>query len=170
MAKKKVPRRKRRTREHVIADLSVHHVEGFVLHEGHTAQRLDQDYGYDLVIVTYDAHGYIEAGALFAQLKAAERLQRVRTDYVFDLDIRDYNLWTPNRIPVILILYEAVRNQAFWLPIQRYFNNDATRRPRKGAKTVRVRIPSKQQVGRSAVAQMRELKNQWRPSAVGGAP
>ena len=31
MARRREPARKRRTREHVIADLSVHHVEGFVL-------------------------------------------------------------------------------------------------------------------------------------------
>ena len=169
MAKKVAPR-KRRTREHVIADLSVHHVEGFILHEGHTAQRLDQDYGYDLVIITYDTHSYIEAGALFVQLKAAERLQRVKADYVFDLDIRDYNLWTLNRVPVILILYDASQNQAFWLPIQRYFHEDAARRPKKGAKTVRVRIPNTHRVDRGAISQMRELKNQWRPSSGGGVP
>jgi hypothetical protein len=29
--------RKQRTRQHVIADLSVHYVEGFILEEGHTA-------------------------------------------------------------------------------------------------------------------------------------
>ena len=60
MSKKKVAPRKQRTREHVIADLSVHHVEGFVLAEGHTAQRLERDYGYDLVLSTYDADGYAE--------------------------------------------------------------------------------------------------------------
>lgn len=31
--------RKQRTRQHVIADLSIHHVEGFILEEGHTADR-----------------------------------------------------------------------------------------------------------------------------------
>ena len=41
--------RKQRTRQHVIADLSVHHVERFILEEGHTAQRLSSDYGYDLL-------------------------------------------------------------------------------------------------------------------------
>lgn len=30
---------KRRTRQHVIADLGTHHVEGFILEEGHTAER-----------------------------------------------------------------------------------------------------------------------------------
>jgi len=37
--------RKRRMREHVIADLSVHHVEGLVLKCGFTVQRIVADYG-----------------------------------------------------------------------------------------------------------------------------
>ena len=39
--------RKQRTRQHVIADQSVNHVERFIIDEGHTAQRLEKDYGYD---------------------------------------------------------------------------------------------------------------------------
>jgi hypothetical protein len=87
MARKIVGPRKQRTRGHVIADLSVHHVEGFILDEGHTAQRLDSDYGYDLVLFTYDERGYIEPDSVYFQLKAAESLAAVGSAYVFDLDI-----------------------------------------------------------------------------------
>ena|GEM_PF-4983376 len=45
---------KQRTRQHVLADLSVHYVEGFILEAGHTAQQLERDYGYDLLMFTYD--------------------------------------------------------------------------------------------------------------------
>jgi len=46
--------RKQRTRQHVIADQSVNHVERLIIDAGHTAQRLTADYGYDLVLFTYD--------------------------------------------------------------------------------------------------------------------
>jgi len=59
MAGKVFGPRKRRTRAHVIADQSVNHVERYVLDEGHTVQRLGSDYGYDLVLFTYDEKGYI---------------------------------------------------------------------------------------------------------------
>jgi hypothetical protein len=49
--------RKQRTRQHVIADLSVHHVERFILEQGHTAHRLGSDYGYDLLMSTFDEQG-----------------------------------------------------------------------------------------------------------------
>jgi hypothetical protein len=166
MAKQTPSLRKQRTRQHVIADLSVHHVERFILEEGHTAQRLDQDYGYDLLVVTYDGHGYIEPGLLFVQLKASESLHKIGSEYVFDLDIRDYNLWIRERHPVILILFEASRRRAYWLHIQGYFREDNARQPQKGAKTVRVRV--RQAVNRKAVAQMREIKRASQLPVVGG--
>jgi hypothetical protein len=158
MASKTLDLRKQRTRQHVIADQSVHHVEGFIIDEGHTAQRLGSDYGYDLVVTTYDEQGYIEPGQILLQLKAAEHLAGVGTNYVFDLDIRDYNLRMRERMPVLLILFDASRKRAFWLAIQQYFRADEARQPRQHAKTVRVYVPMRQAVNRRAIATMRQLK------------
>jgi hypothetical protein len=157
MAKQVAPR-KRRTREHVLEDVSINHVARFFLHEGHTVQRIDADYGYDLFVTTFDKKGYAEQGVIFVQLKAAETLPRVGPNYVFDLDVRDYNQWIREDMPVILTLFDARREQAFWLAIQQYFSADITRRPRKGAKTVRVHVPVSQVLDRTAVAAIRELK------------
>ena len=150
--------RKQRTRQHVIADLSVHHVEGFILAEGHTAQRVERDYGYDLILSTFDEQGYVEQGLLFIQLKASESLKRVRSAYAFDLDVRDYNLWILQRSPVILILFDAAKNRAYWLAVQEYFREDELRRPRKRAKTVRVHVPLEQRFDRRAIAKLRDMK------------
>ena len=128
---KKVARFKQRTREHVIADLSVHHVEGFVLLEGHTVQVVTR-YGYDLLMFTYDRNGYVEPGFLFVQLKAAETLQSVGSDYVFDLDVRDYHLWMLEQSPVILILYDASHRQAYWLHTQQLLPRPICAPPKEG--------------------------------------
>jgi hypothetical protein len=37
--------------------------------------------------------GYAELGAIYFQLRATETLQARGANYVFDLDIRDYNIW-----------------------------------------------------------------------------
>src|SRR4051794_33411236 len=113
--------RKQRTRHHVLADLSVHHVEGFILREGHTVQRLSSDYGYDLVMFTYDGQGYFEPGLVYFQLKATEKVDETSAACVYDLDIRDYNLWIRERTPVILVLFDAWRQRACWLCVQSYF-------------------------------------------------
>jgi hypothetical protein len=135
--------RKRRTRQHVIADMSVNHVERFVIDEGHTAQRMEKDYGYDLELITYDENGYIEPSLVWLQVKAAEHLRPSGPDFVFDLDIRDYNLWMLNELPVVLILFDASRRRAYWLHIQGYFRDDVNRRPKKGSRFVRVRVSSR---------------------------
>jgi hypothetical protein len=150
--------RKRRTRQHVIADLSVHYVEGFILRAAYAAQRLGSDYGYDLIMWTFDERGYIEPGATYFQCKAMEELLESAPDYIFDLDIRDYNLWIREEWPVILILFDATRSRAYWLPVQRYFEEDSSRQPKKGAKTVRVRVPRRQAVNRRAIGAIRGLK------------
>src|SRR5436309_3177509 len=121
MARQTITLRKRRTREHVIADQSVNHVERYIIDQGHTAQRVEKDYGYDLVMRTFDAEGYAEPGSVLFQLKAAHQLTESGGEYVFDLDIRDYHLWMLEPLPVILVLFDAARRRAFWVYAQQYF-------------------------------------------------
>lgn len=149
--------RKQRTRQHVIADQSVNYVERFIIDEGHTAQQLERDYGYDLLMFTYDEDGYVEPDFVAIQLKAAESIHAVGSDYVYDLDIRDFNLWMLEELPVVLILFDASRRRAYWLDVHSYFLGDVAR-PRKGAKTVRVHVRMSQPVNRRAIAKMRDLK------------
>jgi len=162
--------RKRRTRQHVIADQSVNHVERFIIDEGHTAQRMEKDYGYDLALITYDENGYLEPSLIWLQLKAAEELLQIGDDYVFDLDIRDYNLWMLEELPVALILFDASRRRAYWLLVQDYFREDLARRPIKGAKSVRVRVPSRNLFNGRAVARIRGLKQVTSLDLIGGGP
>jgi Domain of unknown function (DUF4365) len=150
--------RNQRTRQHVIADLSVHHVEGFILNDGHTTQRLGSDYGYDLIVRTFDEHGFIEPGAIYFQFKAMETLSESGSDFVYDLDIRDYNLWMREETLVILILFDAIARRAFWLAVQPYFEEDISRQPKKGTKTIRVRVSKRRRVNRRAIQKMRDLK------------
>ncbi len=160
--------RKQRTRQHMIADQSVNHIERFILDAGHTAQRLTPDYGYDLVLFTYDERGYLEPGSVYVQVKASENLEAVGDDFGFDLDVRDYNLWMLEETPVILILFAASRRRAYWLWVQNYFSTEAIRLPKKGAKSIRVRVPKRQSVTRTAVVKWRDLKQQEFRQARGG--
>jgi hypothetical protein len=150
--------RKQRTRQHVIADLSVHYLEGFILEAGHTAQRFGSDYGYDLVMSTFDQEGYVEPGSVYFQVKAMETLDASGTNYVYDLDIRDYNLWIRESMPVVLALFDASRRRAYWLGVKEYFNAGVARQPKKGARSVRIRVPKRQIVNGRAIAKMRALK------------
>jgi len=79
---------------------------------------------------------------------------------VFDLDVRDLNLWMLELSPVFLVLFDASRRKAYWLHVQGYFRQDRVRRPRKSGKTVRVRVPRRQAVNRRAVGFMRQIKQE----------
>jgi Domain of unknown function (DUF4365) len=170
VARQLISPRKQRTRQHVIADQSVNHVERFIIDAGHTAQRFDHDYGYDLLMITYDEKGYVEPGSVSLQLKATEGLAASGADYVFDLDVRDYNLWSLENLPVILILFDAGRRKAYWLHVQPYFHEEPAPRPKKGAKTMRVHVSARQIVTRSAVARWRLIKNALFTQAEGQVP
>ena len=71
----KKPRGKRRTREHVIADLSVNFVERQALLCGYVVERIIHDYGIDLEMITFNKAGEMEAGKILLQLKATDGLK-----------------------------------------------------------------------------------------------
>jgi len=150
--------RKQRTRQHLIADQSVNHVERFIIDAGFTAQRIEKDYGCDLLMFTFDEQGYAEPGLVWLQLKAAESWSLIGSDYCYDLDIRDYNLWMFQEMPVILVLFDAARRKAYWLAVQKHFRDNSARHPRKGARKVRIRIPKRQILNAKAIARMHALK------------
>jgi hypothetical protein len=158
VARKAPSPRKKRTRQHVIAAQSVNYVERFIIDEGHTAERVASDYGYDLVLYTYDEEGYAEEGAVYLQFKASEKPRASGDNFVFDMDIRDYARWTREPMPVILILFDASRRRAYWIYVQRFFGTHPPRNLSRGAGTVRIRIPKRQVVNRSAINRMRAYK------------
>ncbi len=149
--------RKRRTREHVIADLSHNFVERFILEEGHVVQRMEMDYGFDLWMQPFDEDGHAEVGLAYWQLKASDSITLVGGTAAFDLDVRDYNQWRRERQPVLLVLFDAPRRRAYWLHIQGHFSDPSARHPRPGARTVRVNIPEGQRLGRRAIRRIRRL-------------
>jgi hypothetical protein len=62
--------KKRRTREHVIAELGVNYVQRHILLRGHSSELIFHDYGIDLLMFTYNADGEIENGHVEIQVKA----------------------------------------------------------------------------------------------------
>lgn len=152
--------RKRRTREHVIACMSTNHVEQHIYDVGYTAERVENDYGYDLILFTYDNQGYVEQGCIFIQLKASEHLHSnpPNGEYKYRISIEDYNLWQNEPMPVFLILYDAEKRKGFWLYVQAFFEEDQKRRPRKNAQSIQVNIPVINRINRRTIKLMRKSK------------
>lgn len=112
---------KLRTRGHVIADLSVNHVERLILRQGHAAQRIEKDYGYDLQMFTFEA-GAFENGYIYLQIKATDQLNVLQDGATisFTLDRADINLWRRELMPVFLVVWDAPQEVGYWLYMQAY--------------------------------------------------
>lgn len=112
--------RKRRTREHIIADLSINHVERCVLRCGWTVQRFNPDYGLDLLITTFTRSGEIENGDIRVQVKAMGSAKKASAQgyLAIRLDHRDVIYWLNEPLPVILVVYDAHSDLAWWVHVQ----------------------------------------------------
>lgn len=150
--------RKRRTRGHVIADIAVNHVERFVYAAGFTAERVRHDYGYDLLVATFDEFGFVEQGHVSVQIKATEhaRLSANSDSVVLRLDVADILAWMENPMPVLLVIFEASSRKAHWLYVQRDLRS-VTIKARQA--TVTIRISKSRRLGKSAIESARRWKN-----------
>jgi hypothetical protein len=151
---------KQRTRKHIIASQSLNHVEKFVYDKGYSAERVESDYGYDLIVSTYDDDGYVEPGFILLQLKATDIIRKIENDtYVsFTISIKDYRLWMAEGYPVFLIVYDAINRKAYWLYFQKHFKDDKNREPKARATTVTVRIPVANELSEATIDYMRARK------------
>ena len=82
---------KRRTRAHILADLSANHVERQALLCGFSVERVAHDYGIDLLLTTYDRRGVVQNGYVAFQLKATDSPHVVANGsaVAYALDTRD---------------------------------------------------------------------------------
>jgi Domain of unknown function (DUF4365) len=153
--------RKRRTREHVIADLSVNHVERLVLRCGWTVERVQHDYGLDLIMRTYSASGQIQSGSIWFQLKATEHMPRLRGNRTIPIRVewRDLLLWVNEPMPVILIVYDAVEDRAYWLHVQEYFRGRGWAARMELNTSVRVYVPAANILDETAVRSFARLRD-----------
>jgi Domain of unknown function (DUF4365) len=155
------PDRKRRTREHIIADLSVNHLERFILQCGWVAQRVSPDYGIDLVMDTFDRHGMIENGVVKFQLKATDspRVLSTRQAVAIRLDWRDVVYWLNERMPVILVVYDAHQVRAWWLYLQSELRRETRKKKRRPSQTLTVHVPLTNRLDLEAVRQFAAFRD-----------
>ncbi len=150
--------RKLRTREHIIEDLGFNHVEKQVLLTGFVLQRNLYDYGYDATINTFNETGEAENKNILFQLKSTDHLEfsDKKQGFVFDLSKRDLELWLSNLYVVLLILYDAQKDVAYFVDLQVYFNENRILL-KNVRKFVRVYIPPKSIFNVESLKQIRNL-------------
>jgi len=157
-------RPKLRTESHVIAELSVNFLERRVLKRRHQYVRMPApEYGIDGWMWHFSAEGYPEDGHVYFQLKATSKLRfvdekRCVTAKIESTHLRDW--WHRKHHPVILVLYDAVGDRAFWLDVQAYCDEVNITKPHRltlDQETVTIRIPVKNKLTLRAVDYFRSL-------------
>jgi hypothetical protein len=153
-----------RTREHVIADLAVNYVERQALLCGYSVERIHHDYGIDLLLFTYTPVGEVESGCIFLQVKATEQLTVLQSGQhtSFRISRSDLVGWLAEFLPVILAVYEASADRAYWLHVQGYFAALSGFNLFRAGATITVRLPVGQILDVSAIRHFAGLRDQVR--------
>jgi hypothetical protein len=153
--------RKRRTRAHIIADLSINLVERHALQCGFAVERFRADYGIDLMLLTYDRDGQWENGAVLMQVKATDGIKPGKTDtsIAFQIKRADLEWWLNEEQPVILIVYDAQLDVAYWLYVQAYFESRPKLNLSNIPATITVYLESKNVVNESAMREFARFRD-----------
>lgn len=83
------------------------------------------DYGVDMLLTTYTSEGEVENATVGIQLKATDHLLLSQDGQTisFSADRSDLEYWLEERFPIILIVYDAQEDVAYWVYVQDYFQN-----------------------------------------------
>jgi hypothetical protein len=90
---------------------------------GYTVEHMVHDYGVDLLLWTYTEEGELESESVKIQLKATDSLPLLQDSQTiaFSISHADLELWLREWMPVILVVYDARDEVAYWLYLQAYF-------------------------------------------------
>jgi hypothetical protein len=154
--------RKRRTREHVLADLSANYVEKQALLCSFAMERVRLDYGIDLMVQTFNRGGEVENGWIPFQMKGTDRIKVVASGQAVSCRIEraDLRHWLNETQPVILALYDARADVAYWLFVRGYFEALPGFDLARCGERVTVTIPRSNVLARDAMKSLARLKNE----------
>lgn len=124
-------------------------------------------------MATFNKKGEIEEGKVYFQLKATDRLKLTAQQETFPFRVSRFDLvfWLAQPLPVILVVFDAKKEVAYWLYVQSYFSREPGFNLFTAGKTITVQVPIANVVNVSAVrkfagfrdrlvAQMGDLKHE----------
>lgn len=120
--KRTPPLKPKRSRTHVIADLSVNCVEYHIVKSGFTLEVDRADYGYDGSMQIFDSRGHFESGYCYIQLKATDNLSKLLKgqQISYSIGAQHWRLWAGEPFPVYLVIFDAQKEAGYWLYFQEY--------------------------------------------------
>ena len=147
--------RKRRTREHIVEDLSENHLERLVLNSGHLLRRPRRDYGVDVTMFHFSESGELENGEVRFQLKATDNLTSIADGQYATVRVKtgDIQYWSMEFYPFILVLYDAKEEAAYWIGIDDILKQSLD----LDQQTETIRIPISSEVTNNSIEHFRRM-------------
>ncbi|WP_395091702.1 DUF4365 domain-containing protein [Armatimonas sp.] len=138
--------------------MSIVHVESVILPLGHVVERLANDYGYDLRLITFNEGGFLEPDHVLIQVKATDNPKFLANGSALSFELERKHLWTWSRelSPIILILYDASEGEAYWRHLTRTSLRELTQ---TNQGTCTVHLSSIQIFDAVAATTIRQIKN-----------
>lgn len=152
--------KKVRPRAHIISNQSINYVEREALQSGFSCDKVASDYGIDINLYTYTNKGEIENGCIMIQVKATDNPKYSKDKHFISVVIERAHLeyWLDEPYPVILIIYDAQLEKAYWLYIQNYFENLESFQLERIGRTYTLRIAIQQLVDQGALQEWATFK------------
>lgn len=127
------------------------------------------DYGYDIVITTYDFEGdpefksgTSENGLIYIQLKATDHLNVLADGETISFQIKRRHAvhWEAEPMPIYLVVYSVKDNQAYWLHMQPYLKSSGFTMPPEEQTDVTVHLSRHFVLDEKAIDLFRQMKQE----------
>lgn len=157
-------KRKRRPRQHVIAEMGINFLERQVLRRGHQLKRVPEpEYGTDALMVHFSPESReIENGWVEFQVKATDKPKFVDrgTSVACTVEMARVRCWYWEVAhPFILVLYDAPKHRAIWIDVQAYIEACGI----DDRETLTIKIPVKNKLTVKSIDRFRALSLARRP-------
>jgi len=135
-----------------------------------TVERIRSDYGIDLLLFTFTPNGEIEYGYIPIQVKSTASLDWLASEpaAAFRIGRKDLAGWLRQSLPVILVVFDANEDRAYWIHVQAYFAAQPGFNLFAAAETITVRIPRQNLLDPAAVRLFAEFRDQAALSSTPG--
>lgn len=95
------------------------------------------------------------------------RLRKDGDTISHSINVTDVNSWRDEIMPVILIVYDALNEVAYWLYLQDYFENSPLFKVPQNRASMTIYLSKKNVVDQQAIALFRQFKEDIRKQILG---
>jgi hypothetical protein len=119
------------------------------------------DYGYDLVVQTFESDGSPENGSIYMQVRGSKALSFGRDSCcVARIEARHLRFWINELYPVVLVRYCRKTDRGYWLHVQAEWEKLNCPMPTSATATVSLKVPKKNRLNSRGLRKIADVKAQ----------